>query len=76
MTFNLFVQQTRPRDAFPVLISLLVLHAAPYNLAPKCANRTNICFITMEAGGEVWDPVKLASTPYYFITVRFCGTFC
>ena len=36
MTFNLFVQQTRPRDAFPVLISLLVLHAAPYNLAQKC----------------------------------------
>ena len=35
MTFNLFVQQARPRDAFPVLISLLVLHAAPYNLARK-----------------------------------------
>ena len=38
MTFNLFVQQTRPRDAFPVLISLLVLHAAPYNLAQKCTS--------------------------------------
>ena len=38
MTFNLFVQQTRPRDAFPVLISLLVLHAAPYDLARKCTS--------------------------------------
>ena len=38
MTFNLFVQQARPRDAFPVLISLLLLHAAPYNLARKCTS--------------------------------------
>ena len=38
MTFNLFVQQTRPRDEFPVLISLLVLHAAPYNLAQICTS--------------------------------------
>ena len=36
MTFNLSVQQARPRDAFQVLISLLLLHAAPYNLARKC----------------------------------------
>ena len=35
MTFNLFVQEARLRVAFPVLISLLLLHAAPYNLAPK-----------------------------------------
>ena len=38
MTFNLFVQQTRPRVALPVLLSLLVLHAAPYNLARKCTS--------------------------------------
>ena len=38
MTFNLLVQQARPRDAFPVLISLLLLHAAPYNLARKCTS--------------------------------------
>ena len=38
MTFNLFVQLARPRDAFPVLISLLLLHAAPYNLARKCTS--------------------------------------
>ena len=29
------VQQARPTDSFQVLISLLVLHAAPYNLAQK-----------------------------------------
>ena len=38
MTFNLYVQQARPRDAFQVLISLLLLHAAPYNLARKCTS--------------------------------------
>ena len=32
-SLNLFVQQTRCTDAFRVLISLLVLHAAPYILA-------------------------------------------
>ena len=36
--FHLIVQQARPRDAFPVLISLLLLHAAPYNLARKCTS--------------------------------------
>ena len=42
MTFNLFVQQARPRDAFPVLISLLALHAAPYNLVRKCTSLSPI----------------------------------
>ena len=42
MTFNLFVQHARPRDAFPVLISLLLLHAAPNNLARKCTSLTPI----------------------------------
>ena len=34
-TMDLFVQQTRPTDSLQVLISLLLLHAAPYNLAQK-----------------------------------------
>ena len=42
MTYNLFVQQARPRDAFPVLISLLLLHAAPYNLARICTSLSPI----------------------------------
>ena len=48
MTFNLFVQQARPRDAFPDLISLLLLHAAPYNLARKCTSFSPI------------NPIKIA----------------
>ena len=36
MTFNPFVQQMRPTDIYQVLIALLVLHAAPYNLAQIC----------------------------------------
>ena len=42
MIFNLFVQQARPRDAFPVLISFLLVHAAPYNLARKCTSLSPI----------------------------------
>ena len=38
VTFNLFVQQARPRDTFPVLISLLLLYAAPCDLARKCTS--------------------------------------
>ena len=35
VSLDLFVQQARPTDSLQVLISLLVLHAAPYNLAQK-----------------------------------------
>ena len=31
------------------------------NLEDLHTDRTNICFITMEAEGKGWDPVKLAS---------------
>ena len=35
MSFDLFVQQARSTDSLQVLVSLLVLHAAPYNLVQK-----------------------------------------
>ena len=42
MTFNPFVQQTRPTDTYQVLISLLVLHAASNNLAQICTSLRHI----------------------------------
>ena len=66
MTFNLFVQQARPRDAFPVLLSLLLLHAAPYNLARKCTSlrpinpikRAPVCCELMELLGFLRFPAQ------------------
>ena len=42
VSFDLFVQQARSTDSFQVLISLLVLHAAPYNLAQKWTSLRHI----------------------------------
>ena len=69
MTFNPFVQQTRPTDAFPVLISLLVLHAAPYNLAQKCTslrpiisiNSAPVCCELMELLGYLRFPAQIST---------------